>query len=170
MKIVSSTYFLRNLRNLDFFTLDFGKSKKDTNDAFRKVDEFIIKYRNLYNKNIVKFGRIGDKIFFYEDLSMIPEQYIIFKDEDIYEIKFEQDDLLDMENYLLDVLRKIDINEEEEKEQEEKNEQKIIELNGNNFWVAPQSDMKNGGKKYSVDQTLSREEYRKVMREKFITK
>jgi hypothetical protein len=91
MNIVGSTYFLRNLRNLDFFTLDFGKAKKDDkSQTFRKVDEFIIKYRGLLNKQIVKFGKIGEQITFYEDLSMENNEYVIFKDDDIYEITFEQ--------------------------------------------------------------------------------
>ena len=53
MQIVGCSYFLRNLRNLDFFTLDFGKTKIDSKTKeLRKVDEFIIKYRNLYNRQI----------------------------------------------------------------------------------------------------------------------
>ena len=90
MNIVGSTYFLRNLRNLDFFTLDFGKAKKDSKtQTFRKVDDFIVKYRNLYNRQILKFGKIGDSITFYEDLAMDNNEYAIFKGEDIYEITYE---------------------------------------------------------------------------------
>lgn len=171
MKIVASTYFLRNLRNLDFFTLDFGKARKDQKtDTFRKIDEFIIKYRNLYNRNIIKFGRIGDKIIFYEDLGIKKDEYIIFKDNDIYEINFNQDDLIDMENYILDILRKIDNDESEQINQEKKNEEMVLKLSNDDYWVAPQSDPKNSGKKYSVNQTLSREEYRKAIREKFMNK
>lgn len=167
MKIVANTYFLRNLRNLDFFTLDFGKAKKDPkNDTIRKVDDFIIKYRNLYNKNILKFGKIGDRITFYEDLKINNDEYIIFNNEDIFEIKYEQDDLVDMGNYLLDVLRKIDTDENDE-EQEMKNEKMVKETVGDGYWVAPQTDLKNSGKKYSINQTLSKEEYRKAVREKF---
>lgn len=171
MKIVGSTYFLRNLRNLDFFTLDFGKARKDQKtDTFRKLDEFIVKYRNLYNKNIIKFGKIGDKITFYEDLNMKNDEYVIFKDEDIYEINFEQKDLNDMENYLLNVLRKIDTTENEQEEQEKKNEQMVIDTVGDGYWIAPETDIKNSGKKYSINQTLSREEYRKAVKEKFMKK
>jgi len=97
MNIVGSTYFLRNLRNLDFFTLDFGKAKKDPKtQTFKKVDEFIVKYRTLYNRQIVKFGKIGEKITFYEDLAMENNEYAIFKGDDIYEITFEQSQVEDM--------------------------------------------------------------------------
>lgn len=171
MKIVGSTYFLRNLRNLDFFTLDFGKSKKDQKtDTFRKLDEFVIKYRNLYNRNIIKFGKIGDKIIFYEDLNIKNDEYIIFKDEDIYEIKFEQKDLIDMENYILDVLRKIDTSDNVQEEQEKKNEEMVMDTVGESYWIAPETDIKNSGKKYSINQSLSREEYRKAVKEKFMKK
>ena len=47
MDIVANSYFLRNLRNLPFFTLDLGKSKKivnDENNRFRKLNEFQLRY------------------------------------------------------------------------------------------------------------------------------
>ena len=167
MNIVGSTYFLRNLRNLDFFTLDFGKARKDpkTNEI-RKLDEFIVKYRGLYNRQIVKFGKIGNTITFYEDLAMDNNEYAIFKDEDIYEITFEPNQIEDMENYILNTLRKIDEAESEEKEMIEHNEKMVKEVAGNNVWTAP-LDGKNVGKVYSIDQTLSREEYREALKNKF---
>ena len=44
MNIVANSFFLRNLRNLDFFRLNLGKTKKLINnrekpDSFRKVSE-----------------------------------------------------------------------------------------------------------------------------------
>jgi hypothetical protein len=166
MNIVGSSYFLRNLRNLDFFTLDFGKSRKDEKTKeFRKLDEFIVKYRTLYNRHILKFGKIGTTITFYEDLDMEMNEYAIFKGDDIYEITFEQDQIVDMENYILDTLRKIDEAENEEKEANEHNDRMVKEVAGENIWVA--KDDKNYGKTYTIDQTLSREEYRKALRDKF---
>ena len=54
MHVVSSTFFLRNLRNLNFFTLDLGKSKKVVGkDELRPVDDFIIKY-NFYDTKVQK--------------------------------------------------------------------------------------------------------------------
>ena len=166
MNIVGSTYFLRNLRNLDFFTLDFGKAKKDSKtQTFRKVDDFIVKYRNLYNRQILKFGKIGDTITFYEDLAMDNNEYAIFKGEDIYEITYEPGQIEDMENYILDTLRKIDEAENEEKEINEYNKRMVREVAGDDVWVA--QDDKNFGKSYSINQTLSREDYRKALRDKF---
>ena len=167
MNIVGSTYFLRNLRNLDFFTLDFGKAKKDPKtQTFRKVDEFIVKYRTLYNRQIVKFGKIGDRITFYEDLAMANNEYVIFKDDDIYEITFEQSQIEDMENYILETLRKIDEAENEEKEMVVHNQKMVREIVGDDVWIA--KDDRNYGKSYTVDQTLSREDYRKAIKEKFL--
>jgi hypothetical protein len=166
MNIVGSTYFLRNLRNLNFFTLDFGKARKDPKtETFRKVDEFIVKYRSLYGRQIVKFGKIGDKITFYEDLSMGNNEYAIFKDDDIYEITFEQSQIEDMENYILETLRKIDEAEHEEQEMATHNQKMVREVAGEDVWIA--KDDKNYGKAYTIDQTLSREEYRKALLNKF---
>jgi hypothetical protein len=166
MNIVGSSYFLRNLRNLAFFTLDFGKARKDPKtETFRKVDEFIVKYRTLYNRQLVKFGKIGEQIVFYEDLAMENNEYAIFKGDDIYEITFQQDQIADMENYILETLRKIDEAESEEQEMAEHNEKMVREVGGDNVWIA--RDDKNYGKSYTVDQTLSREEYRKAIKEKF---
>jgi hypothetical protein len=159
MNIVGSTYFLRNLRNLDFFTLDFGKAKKDDKtQTFRKVDEFIIKYRNLFNRQIVKFGKIGDQVTFYEDLGMANNEYVIFKGDDIYEITYEPNQIDDMKNYIIETLRKVDEAEADEKQMVEHNEQRIRETVGDEGWVA--KDDKNYGKTYTIDQTLSKEEYR----------
>jgi len=170
MNIVGSSYFLRNLRNLDFFTLDFGKARKDPQThEFKKLDEFIVRYRSLYNRQIVKFGKIGDKIKFYEDLAMENNEYAIFKGDDIYEITFDQDQIADMKNYILDTLRKIDESESEEKEAEEHNQKMVENTIGDEGWRAPY-DGKNTGKLYSIDQTLSREEYRKILKKKFLSK
>lgn len=166
MNIVGSSYFLRNLRNLDFFTLDFGKSKKDNKtDKFRKIDEFIVKYRSMYNRQIMKFGKISDKICFYEDLAMEDNEYVIFKGDDIYEITFDNNEIKNMEQYILNTLRKIEESEEKEVNIEEHNQKMVKDYAGNDVWEA--NDDKNFGKKYVIDQTLSREDYRKQIKEKF---
>lgn len=167
MNIVGSTYFLRNLRNMDFFTMDFGKAKKDDKtQQFRKVDEFIIRYRTLFNKQIVKFGKIGEQVTFYEDLSMEQNEFAIFKGEDIYEITFNPADILDMRNYILETLRKVDEAEAEEKRMSEHNTEMINDLvDDNSGWRA--TDDKNYGKLYSINQTLSKEEYREAFKKKF---
>ena len=166
VNLVGSTYFLRHLRNLAFFTLDFGKARKDPKtETFRKVDDFIVRYRTLYNRQIMKFGKIGDRITFYEDLAMEQNEYAIFKDDDIYEITFNQEEIQDMENYILETLRKIDTAEQDEQTFQQHNEEMVKQVAGAGAWIA--TDDKNYGKSYTVDQTLSREEYRKAIKDKF---
>lgn len=167
MQLICSNYFLRKLRNLDFFELDFGKSKLETDPNsqmrhFRKMDETILRYHTLYNRDINKFGKIGNKVFFYEDLKLDNNEYVIFNNEDIYAIQYDLSELNDIKSYILDILMKIDDYENKEKEYEEKNQVKLRENStGSDMWIA--TDEKNRGKKYLIDQTLTREEYRKEM-------
>jgi hypothetical protein len=168
MNIVANSYFLRNLRGLSFFTLDLGQSRKLVNDEknrFRKLNEFQVKYQNLYGNQLMDFGNINGKIKFYEDVNIKDKKFLIFKDEDIYEIQWEDDEIKDIENYLLDTLRKVDQAEEKETQTEEKNYQKIEEYaSEHEVWIA--KDEKNSGRKYMIDQTLSREEYREALLKK----
>jgi len=169
MYIVSSTYFLRRLRNLDFFSLDLGKSKRIVGkEEYRKLDEFTLKYKNLFNKDILKFGNIANKIIFYEDVYLEQNKYIIFNNEDIYEISFTNEEIVDLKNYILEILRNISEQEENEQELSERNERKSKENTEVDGWVA--SDDKNGKKRYVINQQLSKEEYRKKMEETFFKK
>lgn len=165
MDIVANSYFLRNLRNLPFFTLNLGKSKKIVNDEdnrFRKLNEFQLRYKNLYGGSVTEFGNIANKIKFYEDVTIKGKLFLIFKDEDIYEIEWTDKEIEDIENYILETLRKIDESEETENESEEHNYKKIEEYaESNDVWVA--HDDKNKGKMYMVDQTLDREAYREEL-------
>lgn len=168
MNIVANSFFLRNLRNLPFFTLNLGKSRKlvnDENNRFRKMDEFQIKYENLYNSSLMNFGNIANKIKFYEDVTIKGKRFVIFKDEDIYEIEWDDTEIEDIESYLLDTLRKIDEASNVDDETDENNYKKIEEYaNDNDVWIA--KDDKNSGKMYMVDQTLSKEEYREALLKK----
>ena len=93
-------------------------------------------------------------------------EYAIFKGDDIYEITFEQSQIEDMKNYILDTLRKIDEAEHEEQEMAQHNNEKIREEVGESGgWVA--KDDKNYGKTYTIDQTLSKEDYRKAVLQRF---
>lgn len=167
MKIVANTFFLRNLKNLSYFTVNLGKSRKLINDdqnRFRKLDEFQVKYQNLYNGTLMEFGNIANKVKFYEDVKLKDKKIIIFNKEDIYEINWTDDDINDIGDFILETMRKI--TEAENQEQLiDNNNQKMIEKyaddNDQNLWVA--KDDKNYGKKYLIDQTLSKEEYRKEM-------
>lgn len=168
MNIVANSYFLRNLRNLPFFTLNLGKSKKlvnDENNRFRKLDEFQVKHNNLYGSKLMDFGNIGGKVKFYEDVNLKGKKFLIFRYDDIYEIEWTDKEIEDIESYLLETLRKVDESEETELETEEYNYKKIEEYaTENDVWVA--KDEKNSGRKYIVDQTLDKESYRKALLEK----
>jgi len=168
MNIVANSYFLRNLRDLPFFTLDLGKSRKMVNDdqgRFRKLSEFQVKYKSLYGTQLLDFGSIGGKVKFYEDVTIKEKRFVIFKGDDIYEIEWTEDEIENIENYLLDTLRKVDEYDIEETEVEMHNYKKIEEYaEENDVWVA--KDEKNSGKKYLVDQTLDREAYREALLKK----
>ena len=167
MDIVANSFFLRNLRNLPFFTLKLGQSKKvvnDENNRFRKLNEFHLKYKNLYGGSLMEFGNIAGKVNFYEDVTIKGKLFLIFKDEDIYEIQWDDDELVDMESYILETLRKIDESENDESENEEVNYNKIEEYaseNNHDLWVA--QDDKNKGRKYVIDQTLDKNAYREAL-------
>lgn len=168
MNIVSNSFFLRNLRRLEFFNLNLGKTKKlmgngKDKDTFRQLSEFEIKYNNLYNKNVMIFGNIG-KATFYEDVLMENYKFLVFKDNDIYEIEWSEIDIIDMKNYILDTLRKIDEIDKIKEEQKKFDDNKNNYLNNDDVWIS--NDEKNKGKKYTVNQTLTKEEYRKQLLKK----
>lgn len=161
MNIIANTFFLRNLKNLNFFTLDLGKTRKNVNNrdggktSFRKLTEIELKYDQLYHRTLLVYGTIG-KVTFYEDLRLDGNRFLVFNNDDIYEIEYEKDELIDFENYILGVMRKID---EIDKPSDEIHNIDEYE----NAWTPPTSDEKNKGKKYLINQTLSREEYREEL-------
>lgn len=172
MNIVSNSFFLRNLRNLEFFKLNLGKTKKlmgnkEGSESYRKLTEFEIKYGNLYGKNLMMFGNIG-KATFYEDVLMENHKFLVFKDEDIYEIEWTEIDIIDMGNYILETLRKIDELDKIDEDQENFDKHRNEYLNNDNVWIA--KDEKNSGKKYTINQTLTKEEYRAELLKKFENK
>lgn len=159
MKIIANSYFLRNLRNLDFFNLDLGKTRRDINSKkFRKVDVFEAKYKTLYGNVLSKFGNIAEKIFFYEDVKIKNYNLVIFKGDDVYELEYDENDLVDIKNYILGTMREIDKTYQSEQEENQKIAEKIGDV-----WEC--NDEKNGKKTYMFDQTLTKEEYRNKMKE-----
>lgn len=163
MNIVANSFFLRNLRRLDFFTLNLGKTKKlvganDKKNSFRKLSEFEIKYNNLYNKGIMLFGNIGN-VTFYEDVLMDHYSYLVFNNDDIYQIEWIDDDISDIKNYILETMRKIAEIDNEEEDDENTIHGSISDYD--ETWEA--KDEKNKGKKYLVNQNLTKEEYRQEL-------
>lgn len=170
MNIVANEYFLRNLRNLPYFNMNLGKSRKMMNqkeggETFRKLSEFEIKYNNIYNRSLLMFGNIG-KITFYEDVHTDRYKYLIFKDNDIFQIDWKPEDLEDLSNYILDVLRRADQMSEEE--YDDNGEVKNKQVDTDERWVA--NDEKNKGKTYAVNQKLTKEQYRAELLKKFENK
>ena len=165
MYIVANSYFLRHLRELEFFNLNLGKTRKtqgskDGKESFRKVSEFELKYHRLYGRDLLLFGSIG-KIMFYDDVRFDKYNYLIFKDEEIYEVSWTNEDMVDVKNYILGVLRKIDtLDDDDEEELSEEKTPAYLEKT-ETTWIA--KDDKNNGKKYMINQNLSREEYREQL-------
>lgn len=161
MNIVSNNSFLRNLRNLEYFKMDLGTTRRNVNTGkFKKLSEFELKYSNLFNNNsLIKYGSIG-KASFYEDMEIKEKMYYIFKDEEAYEIHYTDDDMLDFGDYVLSSMRKIDEAESEEDKETYSSTAEYIE-NGGEVWTS--DDVKNGKKSYLVDQTLDKNEYQKQL-------
>lgn len=163
MNIVGGNEFLRNLRNLEYFKMDLGQTRRDTKTGnFKKLTDFELKYNEIFKEStLLKYGNIGRAIF-YEDISIKENKYYIFNNKnEIFEIRYNEDNLLDFENYILSSMRKI---EEAEKEEDKKvdNVNENIKndiLEDENSWES--DDIKNGKKRYLVNQKLSKEEYRK---------
>lgn len=157
MNIIANSFFLRNLKNLSFFTLDLGKTRKnvgkDNKDTFRKLSEIELKYDQLYHRTLLIYGKIGS-VNFYEDLRLTGDKFLVFNNDDIYEIEYQKDELSDFENYILGIMRKID---EIDKPDEQNN------VDYENAWSAPKNDDKNKGRKYLINQNLSKEEYREEL-------
>lgn len=167
MNIVGSNSFLKNLRNLEYFKLDLGKTRRNTKTGkFNKLSDFEMKYKGLFNNPLIKYGNIG-KATFYEDVYIKENKYYIFNDNnEAFEIHYTQDELIDFGDYILTSMRRIVESENEENEELENIgddiEAKIKE--SDNTWTS--NDTKNGKKEYLVDQRLSKEEYRKQLMEK----
>jgi hypothetical protein len=85
-------------------------------------------------------------------------KFLIFNGDDIYEIPWNDEEISDFRNYILDTLRKID-----NIGKEEVSEHSIEEYS--ETWEA--KDEKNRGKKYLINQNLSREEYRNELIKRF---
>jgi len=123
MEIVANSTILKKFKNIDIFELNLGFNLKgavnmnpgkgvESKIKMKIRDEFIVKYNNLYNRYISKFGSIGTLVF-YEDLNLNSNEIHIYKDKDIYEVIFTEDDKVkDMRQYLSELLESLDAQEE----------------------------------------------------------
>ena len=70
--------------------MDLGSTKRDVKTHKIKVlSEFEMKYLNIFKNNLLKYGSIGS-VTFYEDLRLKEKKYYIFKNDEIYEIEYDE--------------------------------------------------------------------------------
>jgi len=109
---------MRKFRTIDIFETDLGFNLKgpvnlkpgQANDNPYKLkikDEFIVRYKKLYGTYVSKCGHIGP-ITFYEDVSMDANQMQVFKEENIYEIEYNENDSMTPREYLSGLLENLD--------------------------------------------------------------
>ena len=88
--VVANSLMLRRFRSIDIFKVNLGM-KMFYDDGIKLSDVFIIQYWKLFNKTIYRYGDIGD-IKFYEDFSMTPDTFTVYKEKDVYEVIYSDDD------------------------------------------------------------------------------
>ena len=77
MNVVGGNAFLRNLRNLEYFKMDLGTTRRNVKTGkFKKLSEFELKYANLFGNPLLKYGTIGSATF-YEDMEIKEPRYFI---------------------------------------------------------------------------------------------
>lgn len=159
VNIVVHNNMLRIVRTIDIFTLDLGRSFLDRKkDEINIKNEFINFYNQEYQRLVHKTGYIGS-IKFYTDVSLPTNKMMIFYNNKLYEIDYE-DDGRSFKDYLSDTLKKI---EEHNIEFNKKIERKKQEKE-NPTWIA--EDEKNKNKEYMVNQRLERDKYAEELMKK----
>lgn len=162
IKIVCNNILLRKFKTIDIFELDLGfnlkgpvnmkpghQGKNDSVGKMKIKDEFIVRYNSLYNRYASRYGHIGP-ITFYEDCSLPQMQMQIFREEDIFEVDFtEEDDDMPIRQYLSNLLEAL-CGDSEEKPENVNMSRNIIYTNMNNVGTMP-------------DMTLPREQYIQAM-------
>ena len=150
MHIISNSIILKKFQKIDIFKLDLGRTLiPKGEEQIRVLDEFIKIFEQKNHRFIHKFGSIGS-LKFYQDVLMDRDIFHVYDGDDIYEINFEETE--DIKEYLSNILFEI-----ENKNKKDKELQEVIEKTFGKKWY--DSDDKNRGKSYEIDQTLSKEEY-----------
>jgi len=120
MKVVANGIVLNKTKKLDIFELDLGTSVINQKTGTWDIkDSFIYKYFTMTGKYILKYGKIG-KLGFYQDFTLPEREYIIFNNEKLYNVIYdENDEKLEMEEHLAKIIQEIeeiediDMNEEQ---------------------------------------------------------
>jgi hypothetical protein len=125
---VCNSFLLRRFKTLDIFKLDMGlairnneminteKYKSTAPSGINIKDEFVKKYLLLTDHQIYKYGTIGT-LNFYEDLLLGHRDIVVFKDNDLFEIKMEETELqLNIKIYLTNLLKMLEEHEIQKKD------------------------------------------------------
>jgi hypothetical protein len=109
MEIVAHSDLMNRFETIDVFVKS-NKTETFNNSKIKlKIrDEFTIKYKSFTQREVTKFGMIGT-IGFYVDNELDSGEIVIFNGERIIESEYTEDDILDVRNYLNNLLR--DVNE-----------------------------------------------------------
>lgn len=100
---------LNIFRKIPIFKLDLGeKFISENKERIEIKDSFIVKYFDIYNKMILKFGSIGN-LSFYQDFLLKSKEYYIFNNNSIYKLIYTEDKFnLNPETYLTSIIKEID--------------------------------------------------------------
>ena len=100
---------LNIFRKIPIFKLDLGeKFISENKERIEIKDSFIVKYFDMYNKMILKFGSIGN-LSFYQDFLLKSKEYYIFNNNSIYKLIYTEDKFnLNPETYLTSIIKEID--------------------------------------------------------------
>jgi len=114
-QIVATNYMLRHFRQIDIFTVDLGFAMKQKTNKLGEApkikvrDTFVKQYENInVGKFIHKYGQIGS-IVFYEDSTLSRYEFHIYKDDKVFELEADSEDLQKSPGgYLTEVLQLIE--------------------------------------------------------------
>jgi hypothetical protein len=150
--IVSNINLLKKLREINGFKLNLGKAlKPQDNEEINYSDEFIYNYKVNFKRILNIFGELG-RIKLYEDVLLKSNEFVIFKNNVVYEFTFSNEEIINVRKYLSNILEKIDKTEIEANEQI-----KMEKQQKSNRWSS--NNGKNLGKTYEVNQSLSKDDY-----------
>ena len=156
--IAANTFFLKRLKDISGFKINLGKALKTSDDSINYTDDFIYNYKLNFKRIVDVYGELG-KIKLYCDNLLMNNEYVIFKNDVVYEFVYELDEIKDIRKYLSSTLEKIDNAEIEANLQFQ---QEKVEKN--NKWFS--TNNKNVGKSFEVNQNLSKEDYARELAKK----
>jgi hypothetical protein len=136
MEVVANSFILKIISKIDIFKLVLGDNLTGPVDLSGKKqvkivikDVFIKKYLNITNNIIYRYGNIGS-LKFYQDSSLANHELCVFKDDEIFEIEIDIDELRhNPKSYLSEIIKNIVENNDDNYDNQSYN----IELKGKKF-------------------------------------